>query len=138
MGSMASGPTNVSMAMALSSFSRSSTFSSFSTVTYWPFWYSYPDTMSSLATSPWTRHTSRHRPARPAVNRFGSEGAARADDQLRPYDRTWRAGCGSAGRAPASSHVEVVMVAVAIPPAPIPDLPAYDSDQSVSLAAACR
>ncbi len=40
MGSMASGVTNVSTEIVLSSDSRSSPFSSFSTVTYCPFWYS--------------------------------------------------------------------------------------------------
>src|SRR6476620_4661451 len=61
MGSTAAGGTNVSTAMALSSFSFRSPFSSFSTVTYWPFWYSYPDTMSSFSTSPWTGHTFLYR-----------------------------------------------------------------------------
>src|SRR3954464_196457 len=61
MGAMASGVTNVSIEMALSSFSLNSPFSSFSTVTYWPFWYSYPETMSSFDTSPWTGQTFLYR-----------------------------------------------------------------------------
>src|SRR5215211_4979084 len=61
MGSMASGATNVSMSMALSSLALSLDFSPCWTTAYSPLANSYPDTISSFGTSPWTGHTFLYR-----------------------------------------------------------------------------
>src|SRR5215216_5946073 len=61
MGSMASGATNVSMSIALSSLARSFDRSPAWTTAYSPLEYSYPETISSFGTSPWTGHTFLYR-----------------------------------------------------------------------------
>src|SRR4051812_49656662 len=63
---------------------------------------------------------------------------ANAAAQLWPTSTGRRAGCVAEVELPAPSLVEVLMVAIAARPAPVPGLPPYDPDQSMSLAAACR
>src|SRR5689334_10891673 len=58
---MAAGGTNVSMSMALSSLAFSLALSPAGTTAYSPLAYSYPETISSLATSPCTGHTFLYR-----------------------------------------------------------------------------